>query len=98
MSSMAEFMKGWLQAGEEMELPFEEISFSKEECYDLCRKTYSLLERAGCKPYTLFKFRQVSNAIARRGGSWEEYYEHCAKYIEFYVYKDFSSIKFDRSK
>lgn len=98
MSSMVEFMKGWLKEEDNIELPFEEKSLTKEECYDLCRKTNLLLENSGCKPYTLFNFREGCNNIARRSGSWKEYFEHCAKYIEFYVYRDFSQKQFYRSK
>lgn len=93
MSNMKEFIAGWLSV-EETDVPFEEKALSKEECYDLCRQTYTLLQNAGCRPYTLFKFRDTANNIARMHGDWKQYYEHCAKYIEFYVYRDFSQKRF----
>lgn len=81
---------------EQEELPFEETALTKEECFDMCRKTYVLLQNAGNRPYTLFRFRESCNDLARKHAKWKEYYGICAKYIEYYVYKDFSHKKFDR--
>ncbi len=72
MNNMAEFIKGWLSV-EESDVPFEEKALSKEECFDLCRQTYTLLQNAGCRPYTLFKFRDTANNIARMHGDWKQY-------------------------
>lgn len=82
---------------ETSDFPFEEVEMTKEQCYEMCRNTYTLLEHAGCRPYTLFNFREESNNIARRHGDWKQFYAHCVKYIEFYVYRDFSQKQFRRA-
>lgn len=71
------------------EPPFPEIheEHTKEECYSLVRNCAEILERAAVGPYTLFRFKQDANSIARSGGKWEDYYGLCAKYLEFNVYK-----------
>lgn len=97
MYSFKDFISDWMSTDCE-ELPFEEPSYTKEQCFELCRKTYTVLENAGCRPYTLFRFRDYCNTIARRHGTWKEYYEHCAKYVEFYVYKDFSQNRFNNNR
>ena len=81
---------------EEVELPFEETPLTKEECFDMCRKTYILLQNAGNKPYTLFCFKESCNDLARKKAEWKSYFAICAKYLEYHVYKDYSHKKFER--
>lgn len=86
-----------LDDGDEFEeLVFEEEELTKEQCFDLCRKTLFLLQKVGNRPYMLFRFKEQCNEIAKKKGGWKEYYSLCAKYIEFYVYKDFSYNQFKR--
>ena len=67
MNKMLELAKALSSIdAETSDLPFEEVEMTKEQCYEMCRNTYTLLEHAGCRPYTLFNFREESNNIARR--------------------------------
>ncbi|MBR3073627.1 hypothetical protein [Fibrobacter sp.] len=81
---------------EETELPFEEDELSKEECFAMCRTTYNVLKDAGCGPYTLFKFKEECNSLARQHKDWKAYYAHCAKYIEYEVRKGQSRSNYKR--
>lgn len=81
---------------EEEELVFEEEELSKEECFAMCRTTYDVLKQAGCGPYTLFKFKEECNSLARQKKDWKAYYAHCARYIEFEARKGQSSKNYKR--
>lgn len=71
----------------DVELVFEEQELTREQCYDICRQTAAMLQDAGCGPFTVFKFKEECNNLARRGSGWKAYYAHCAKYIEYNVRK-----------
>lgn len=84
MNNFAQFMKEWLEEAEK-ELPFVEETATKEQCFDMVRGMSELLKKSGCGPYTVFKFQQECNNIARHGGNYTQYYGVCARYYEYNI-------------
>lgn len=85
------------QSDEEGELPFEElvVEKTKEETYAYVQEFARLLVDMGAGPYTVYKFKERCNALARKGACFAPYYALCCEYAERMMKQGFGPFRLD---